>query len=154
MQASINAALLIASHADTLIEPFEGLRLTAYRDANGVLTIGYGHTGPDVQDGLTWTRDQAIAGLAHDMLNADHDIINDVHVILNQNQFDALVSLDYNIGGHHFETSTVLRKLNAYDYQGAADAFMMWVQPGSANELGLRRRRAAERELFLRAVTA
>lgn len=154
MTPSINAALIMTSHADTMIEPYEGLKLQAYRDTNGVWTIGFGHTGADVHAGLVWTRDQAIAALVHDMLTADHDIINDVRVPLNQNEFDALVSLDYNIGGGHFAKSTILAKLNAGDRSGAADAFLMWVQPGSANTAGLTRRRTAERALFLTPVAA
>jgi lysozyme len=151
MTPSQNAADLIASHADTLIEPFEGLRLTAYQDGNGIWTNGYGNTH-GVVPGSIITQEQAIADLKRNMLSSDHDIINDVEVQLNQNEFDALVSLDYNIGGGAFDRSTVLRKLNANDRQGAADAFLMWVQPGSVNTVGLTRRREAERALFLTAV--
>lgn len=152
MKPSINAADLIASHADTLVAAFEGDKLKAYQDANGVWTIGYGHTGPDVHSGLTWTEDTARAMLKHDMLTADNDVLSLVAVPLNQNQYDALASFDYNLGHGHVEGSTTLHKLNAGDYQGAADAMLLWIQPGSANEVGLLRRRTAERALFLKAV--
>ena len=133
----------------TLIEPFEGCELKSYRDANGVLTIGWGYAGPDVTVGEMWTQQQADSHLATSLLGYEATVNKMVTAALNQNQFDALISLVYNIGPGHFAQSTVLRKLNGKDYAGAADAFLMWVQPGSANTKGLMRRRTAERALFL-----
>jgi lysozyme len=152
MRVSINAADLLASHADTLVAGFEGLVLSAYKDQGGVWTIGYGHTGPEVVPGLVWIREQCIEALRHDLLTADNAIENDVNVTLNQNQFDALVSFDYNIGEGHLKSSTTLRKLNAGDYQGAADAMLMWEKVAGKDNPGLMHRRIAERKLFLQAM--
>lgn len=71
-------------------------------------------------------------------------------VPLSQNQFDALVSLVYNIGETAFSNSTLLKKLNAKDYQGAADQFPRWNKGGGQVLKGLVRRRADERDLFLK----
>lgn len=72
-----------------------------------------------------------------------------VTVPLKQCQYDALVSFVYNLGATNFRKSTLLKKLNAKDYKGAADEFLRWVSPGSSVEAGLRRRRTAERAMFL-----
>ena len=77
--------------------------------------------------------------------------VNDlVKVPLTQNQFDALVSLTYNIGTGAFEKSTLLKKLNTGDYQGAADQFTVWNKGGGKVLQGLVNRRAKEKEVFLR----
>ncbi len=73
-----------------------------------------------------------------------------VTVPLNQNQFDALVSLTYNIGSGAFNNSTLLKKLNKGDYQGAADQFLVWNKAGGKVMKGLVRRREAEQALFLK----
>lgn len=150
MQPSINAALLICSHADTLVEPFEGLRLTAYKDGNGVWTNGYGNTH-GVIPGTTITQEQAIADLRHNLLTADNDILRMVNCKLNQNQYDGLVSFDYNIGSGHLQGSTVLKELNTTppNYQAAADAMLLWDKIAGKESPGLLRRRQAERALFL-----
>ncbi|WP_312069487.1 lysozyme, partial [Acinetobacter sp.] len=75
---------------------------------------------------------------------------NLVKVPLSQNQFDALVSLTYNIGSTAFKNSTLLKKLNAKDYAGAADQFLRWNKGGGKVLKGLVRRREAERALFLK----
>ena len=151
MQASINAADLLACHADTLVEPFEGCRLTAYQDGNGVWTNGYGNTHGVSASTLAITQDQAIADLKRNLLSAENDICSLVTVPLNQNQFDALTSFDFNIGPGHLKSSTTLRLLNAGDRQGAADAMLMWDKVAGAVSPGLVRRRQAERALFLKA---
>lgn len=131
----------------------EGLRLKAYRDSVGVWTIGVGHTSmagpPLVQPGMTITREQADNILTRD-LNLFEGAVNDsVRVPLSQGQFDALVSLAFNIGTMGFRKSTVVRRLNAGNYRGAADAFLMWNKP--AVLIG---RRKAERKQFLDATPA
>jgi lysozyme len=151
MQPSLNAALVLTSHAATLVAQFEGDKHVAYRDGNGIWTIGYGHTGPEVHAGLVWTEAQAVAALTHDLLTADNDIESLVTVPLNQNEFDALVSFDYNLGEGHVRSSTTLRKLNAGDRQGAADAMLLWDKIAGADSPGLLARREAERTLFLKA---
>ena len=152
MQPSINAADLLACHADTLIEPFEGLRLTAYQDSNGIWTNGYGNTHCVSASTPPITEDEAIADLKRNLRSAENDICSVVTVPLNQNEFDALTSFDFNIGDGHLFNSTTLRLLNAGDRQGAADAMPMWDKADGAISPGLLRRRQAERALFLTAV--
>lgn len=128
---------------------YESCRLTAYRDSGGVWTIGWGHTGPDVHEGLTWTQDQADAAFVRDTAWAQAAVRNDVAVPLTQPQFDALVSLVFNIGAGAFARSTLLRKLNAGDYRGAADEFLRWNRDNGEVVTGLAVRRAKERAMFL-----
>ena len=109
-----------------LIKEHEGLRLTAYLPTpNDVWTIGYGHT-KTARQGMTITARQAEDLLYSDLAWVEKVIADKVKVNLTQNQYDALASLIFNIGATAFGKSTVLRKLNAGDYRGAADAFLMW----------------------------
>lgn len=137
-----------------LICSFEGLRLNAYNDGVGVWTIGYGTTvinGVKVKKGDTCTLEQAKSYMASDLKKFEA-AVNKVTVPLNQNQFDALVSLSYNIGTGAFANSTLLKKLNAGDYDGAAAQFDVWNKAGGKVMKGLVNRRAAERKLFEKAV--
>ena len=147
-----------------LVQHFEGCRLAAYPDpktGGEPFTIGWGHTGPDVKRGLVWTQKQADDALVAD-LQRFVDAVNGAVTItgLSQRQFDALVSITYNVGiGSRVRNgiirlrdgtpSTLIRYVNAGNYAGAADQFLRWVSPGSNVEKGLRRRRTAERALFL-----
>ncbi|WP_312669742.1 lysozyme [Stutzerimonas nitrititolerans] len=130
-----------------LIKRFEGLRLAAYDDGVGVQTIGYGHTA-GVKAGMAITAEQAVQFLREDLHSAESDIDRLVTVHLCQHQFDALASLVFNIGGTAFRDSTLLRKLNAGDYAGAAIQFDRWVHGGGKILPGLVKRRAAERAMF------
>ncbi len=133
----------------------EGVRLTAYKDSVGILTIGVGHTAaagpPEPTPGMTITKEECDAILARDLARFEDAVNRLVTVPLNQNEFDALVSLVFNIGEGAFKNSTVLRKLNAGDRKGAADAILMWDKAGGHVVKGLTNRRRAERELFLSA---
>ncbi|MFC2997353.1 lysozyme [Acinetobacter sichuanensis] len=134
-----------------LICSFEGLRLNAYDDGVGVWTIGYGTTvinGIKVKKGDTCTEAQAKQYMASDLKKFEA-AVNKVQVPLNQNQFDALVSLTYNIGTGAFADSTLLKKLNVGDYKGAAAQFDVWVKAGGKRMQGLVNRRAKEKALFL-----
>lgn len=133
-----------------LTELFEGCRITAYYDAVGVLTVGYGHTGPDVYEGQTITQAEAEALLAQDVKFAVTVANAYVKVPLTQNEFDALVDFIFNEGGHAFEESTLLRLLNAGNYIGAAAQFSLWVNAGGHRLPGLVERRKAEHDLFVR----
>jgi lysozyme len=131
-----------------LIRRFEGCRLTAYQDLKGIWTIGYGHTGPDVRPGMTITQEQAEALLAADLARFATGVEDSLARPVTQMQLDALVSLAYNIGLGAFRRSSVLRRLNARDEQGAAEAWILWRDDGQPTEAGLARRRAAEIFLF------
>ena len=136
-----------------LICNFEGLRLKAYDDGVGVWTIGFGTTkypnGIRVKKGDTCTLDQAKAYMQNDLKSFEQTVNNTVKVPLNQNQFDALVSLAYNIGTNAFSKSTLVKKLNANDIRGAADQFDVWVNAGGKRMQGLVNRHAKEKALFL-----
>lgn len=133
-----------------LIRQFEGLRLSAYRCAAGVPTIGWGTT-KGVKMGQTITRDEAGRLLCEDAQRfADH-VAALVKVPLNQNQIDALVAFVYNIGPHAFGKSTMLKLINQGLLDDAANQFLRWNRAGDQVLAGLTRRRIAERELFLRA---
>jgi len=121
----------------------EGYRLQAYRDVKGIPTVGVGHTGPEVRVGMWWTIAQVDATLAND-LSRFVAAVNDVGVELTQNEFDACVSLAFNIGVGGFEGSSVVKQLKAGNKQAAADDFLMWEKPPS-----LRARREGERRQFL-----
>ena len=131
------------------LERWEGLRLKAYRDVGGIWTIGYGHTGPDVYAGKTITVEQAADLALVDIEEASDAVNRGVKVPITQNQFDALVSLTYNIGVGAFARSTCLRRLNQRDFDGAAEALTWWNKVKGRVVDGLVNRRNAEKELFL-----
>ena len=131
-----------------LIQEFEGCKLAAYRDIVGVVTIGYGHTG-SAKMGVTITQDEADELLYGDILNFEECVTKAIRVQVVQEEFDACVSLAFNIGCNAFRASTLLRRLNACQFTEAADAFLMWNMAGGKVVPGLARRRAAERDLFL-----
>lgn len=160
-----------SSNGRALIERYEGLILQSYDDANdhvvsaggssrGTLTIGYGHTSaagaPKVVPGMKITKEQADAILASDLQKVEVDVAKLVKVPLTQNQFDALVSFHFNTGS--LGKSTALKKLNAGDYQGCADALMMYTRGRVNGQLipmkGLVTRRTEEKTLFMKKDTA
>lgn len=136
------------SVAIPFIQSFEGCKLTPYRDIVGVLTCGWGCTGPDVVEGTPWTQEQADTRLAADVeeLGAKVDAL--VKVALNANQKAALVSFVYNLGATALRNSTLLRILNTGDYDGAMLQFLRWDHAGNDRVPGLTRRRNAEANLF------
>jgi lysozyme len=122
----------------------EGCLLTAYRDVAGVWTVGYGHTGPEVKAGLTITQDQAEALLKLDLARFERAVTAAVRVPLTPHQFDALVSLTYNVGAAAFAGSTLARNLNAGDTHAAAAQFTVWNRAGGVFNPGLLARRTRE----------
>ncbi|HHQ4314343.1 TPA: lysozyme [Serratia fonticola] len=134
-----------------LIKSFESLELKAYPDpgtGGKPFTIGWGRT-KGVKPGDRITEQQAETFLAEDLAVFELTVNSAVKVPVTQNQFDALVSLAFNIGGANFAGSTLVKKLNAGDPRGAADQFLRWKFADGKEMRGLVRRRAAERELFL-----
>lgn len=138
-----------------LIKSFEGYHralpdgsCVAYRCPAGVWTLGFGNT-VGIKPGMVWTRDEAEAALRRELATFEAGVVRLVTVPLNQNEYDALVSFAYNCGLGALERSTILRKLNAGDREGAADAFNLWTKGGGKVLPGLVRRRKAEAALFL-----
>ena len=136
-----------------LIKNFEGCRLKAYKCPAGIWTIGYGHTS-GVKEGQVITLEQAEQFLRQDLKRFETSVRNLVTVPIKQNQFDALVSFAYNLGATALSTSTLLKKLNNSDYNGAALEFDRWVYANGNKLNGLIRRRAAEKELFTKNLKA
>ena len=130
-----------------LIKEFEGLRLKAYLCPGGVWTIGYGHTA-GVKPGMVVSEAQAEEYLKADLISFER-YLNGLGLVLNQNQFDALVSLIYNIGIGNFQKSTLLRKarINAND-NSIMDEFLRWVYSKGRVLPGLQRRRLREMKLY------
>jgi lysozyme len=135
------------------IANFEGFRAHVYRDAVGVYTIGYGTTRDSHGRRLNAatspiTRAHALELLMRDAHEVANAVRSHVHVPINQCEFDALVSLGYNIGVGGLVGSTVVRELNRGHRWRAGAAFLMWVRGGGRALPGLVNRRRAERRLF------
>lgn len=130
------------------VKDYEGVRLKAYDDGVGVWTIGVGHTA-GVKRGDVITMDQVDEFLRADLEDAEQAVNARVVAPLSQGQFDALVSFVFNVGAGAFIASTLLKKLNARDYDGAADEFLRWNKAGGRVMAGLTKRRISERMMFL-----
>lgn len=130
-----------------LLTTFEGCRLDAYDDSVGVWTIGYGHT-KGIHEVMTITQAQAEQFLQEDLEIFESYVEDGIQVDVNEDQFSALVCFCFNVGAEGFGSSTLLRKLNAGDYQGAAEQFPVWNKGGGKPMLGLTRRRLAEQAFF------
>ena len=131
-----------------LIRRFEGLRLRAYLCPAGVWTIGYGATGSGIGPGLTWT-----AAQAEERLHRDTPIYIAAAAKLcpgaTGSRLDALADFAYNLGATRLAGSTLRRRFNRGDFEGAAAEFSKWVFGGGRKLPGLVLRREAERQLFL-----
>ena len=139
--------MAIAKSTLSFITKEEGARNKAYKDSKGLWTIGVGHLiKPDEQHLITatLTDEQVEDLLKSDLKWCSEAVESSVKVPLTQPQFDALYSLCFNIGGTAFKNSTVVKKINANDLSGAADAILMWNKPEV-----LINRRKRERALFL-----
>jgi len=136
-----------------LIQKHEELRLKAYLPTpHDVPTIGWGHTST-AKMGMEITEAQALALFRKDLTWVRKVIKGRVKVPLTQMQYDALASFIFNLGGANFKSSTLLKRLNAYDYAGAANELLKWDKQRQNGELvrlpGLTKRRREERALFL-----
>ena len=131
-----------------LIQRFEGCRLEAYQDSVSVWTVGWGSTGPDICQGTRFTQEQADKRLRTHLELVEGCLTRNVKVPLTQNQADALGSFIYNLGCGNFMASTLLKKLNAGDYEAVPDQIKRWNRAGTQVLAGLVTRRAAEAELF------
>lgn len=144
-----------------LVKEFEGLKLSAYPDpATGgePITIGYGTTaaagvGITPRLGMTITQADAEEYLKRGLDKFAAKIRPMIKAPINDNEFGAFLSLAYNIGPGAFSKSSALRKFNAGDKAGAADAILMWNKANGKVMRGLQRRRSAERALFLKPIT-
>ena len=130
-----------------LIKEFEGCKLTAYQDSVGVWTIGYGHTRT-ARKGMVITQSKADELLALDVADHATGVYKTLQVKLEQRQFDAVVSLAFNVGVNAVRNSTMLKMINRGDAKLAAAQFDRWNKAGGKVLAGLTRRRAAERKMY------
>ena len=144
---TIGILMKLGERGTEILKYFEGCKLTAYQDSVGVWTIGYGHT-KGVYDGMTITQDQAEQMLLSELEEYEGYIENMVTVPLTQNQFDALVVWVYNLGPTNFRNSTLLKELNAGNYNAAGQEITRWNKAGGKVLAGLMKRREAEAQLF------
>lgn len=135
------------------IKKHEAFSPVPYNDEGGRPTIGWGHL---IREGESFSQiDEAIGEriLRQDLAIAEELVNRKVKVPISQNQYDALISFVFNVGGQAFADSTLLKKLNARDYAGAADELLRWkyVTKGGVKteSAGLLARRKTERELFV-----
>lgn len=140
--------MILGKAGTDLIKSFEQFRGTAYKPTpNDVWTIAWGHT-KWVKEYDTCSVQQGDAWFIEDTQDAVNCINHHVTAGINQNQFDALVSFVYNLGCFNFEQSTLLHKLNAGDFAGAAEEFLKWDHQAGKVLAGLTHRRNAEKVLF------
>lgn len=137
----------ISAEGLALIKKFEGCELEAYQDAVGVWTIGYGHI-KGVKEGMTITKQQAEEMLEEELVEYENYVKEAVKYQLDQCMFDALVSWTYNLGPSNLNSSTLLKVLNAGDYDGVPEQIKRWNKAGGKVLQGLVRRREAEALLF------
>lgn len=130
-----------------LIKRWEGCELKAYICPAGILTIGYGSTGPHVKPGMTITADQAEELLRSDLRRFE-DFVDSHAGICTDNQFGALTSFAFNVGNGALEESTLLRLHRAGKYAQAQLQFHKWVHAGGKKLQGLIKRRADEAALY------
>lgn len=135
---------------DALLKKFEGCKLKAYRCPANILTIGYGHTSvagePQVTEGLTITQAEAEEVLKRDLVKYEKGVADLVKVPLTQHQFDVLVDFAYNAGLGNLKSSTLLKRVNASDFDAVPTELMKWTKGGGKELPGLVRRRRAEAE--------
>jgi lysozyme len=135
-----------------LIKKYEGFRAERYLCPAGLPTIGYGHVIREKEYHLIdakLTEEMAVKLLANDLIRFEDAVNKVVKVPITQCQFDAIVSLTYNIGTGAMATSTMIRKLNAGDASGAMLEFLRWNKSGGKVLNGLAARRQAEANLFM-----
>lgn len=145
-----------------LIMDFEGCSLEAYPDpktGGAPWTCGWGATDPSIGPGTVWTQEQADERFDEHLTMFEGMLNNAITTEITQGQWDALVSILYNVGPGGTKKdgiiklksgapSTLLRMVNERNFAGAAAQFERWVSPGSSVTKGLLRRRQAERKVF------
>ena len=142
----------VSSKGLELIKEFEGFSSVAYLCSAKKATIGYGNTfwedGTPVKIGDQISKERAETLLKHVVDNFSVAVEVDIKIEVTQNQFDAMVSLAYNIGLGAFKNSTLLRQLNRGNFVGASQEFLRWDKSNGNPPLGLTRRREREKLLF------
>jgi lysozyme len=152
----------MSEHGLGLLEKWEGFELNVYKDSAGLPTIGVGHlltkselssgkimiNGVPVQYSGGLTNQQVLDLLGQDVEPAEKAVNNGVKVVLNQNQFDALVSFTFNVGVGAFTASTLLKVLNQQQFTEVPTQFLRWTRSGGQVVQGLVNRRQNEISLW------
>lgn len=129
------------------VKGFEGFRPVPYKDPVGKFTWGYGETRGLMPE--RWTEAEADLALRAGLTQAQHDVLEKVKVVLTSGQLDACTDFVYNLGVGNFESSTLLKKINAEDWPAAYFEFGRWVHAGGQILPGLVKRRTVEQQWFL-----
>ena len=133
-----------------IIKKYEGLKLEPYICPGGYLTIGYGHLiNQDTEEFDTITEKEAEELLKQDVAQFEAIVNGIVDVELNDNQFSALVSWTYNLGGKNLQNSTMLKKINNNQHLEVPSEMLRWIFAGGSALLGLLRRRIEEARLYV-----
>jgi lysozyme len=147
-ERKVSTTMRLSDAGAKLIGDREGCELTAYLDSRGILTIGVGHTSaagpPKVVQGMTITEDEAWRIFRADNQRFRTEGKGLIKVPLAQHEFDALASFVFNLGVTQFRGSTALKRLNAGDYAGCAEAMLFWNKPPEVMS-----RRRGEHDQFL-----
>ena len=131
-----------------LLKKSEGFRSRVYMDANGLPTIGYGHRLLNPASFEEISEEFAATILASDVRDAEQAVERLVKVELSQGQFDALVDFTFNLGSKRLQDSTLLKLLNAGNYDGACEQLLRWDHAGCTELPALKARREAECALW------
>lgn len=142
-------ALTLSASALVGLAVFEGYSPTTYLDIVGIPTIGFGSTGKDIRPGQKIDPVQALERKMRDVQKFEGALKQCVKVPLHQYEYDSMVSLAYNIGPGAFCNSTLVKKLNAQDYQGACQEILRWNRAGGKVVRGLSLRREKEYKLCI-----
>lgn len=144
-----NASVMAAE----FIKPFEACSLTAYHgkaDKPGLWTIGWGHTGPEVHEGLVWAQKQADNQLVADLAGAEADARRYTDASVTDQQLAALISFVFNLGAGAYSNSTLRTLINQRDWLAAAKSWIQWDHSNGIEVKGLLIRRLEEAAFFLR----
>lgn len=128
---------------------WEGDKRTPYEDLAGIMTVCYGHTGPDIVKGKKYTEAECKALLDKDLRKHRMAVHNCTNVPLTYGQFDAFTMFAYNVGNNAFCNASLTKKLNKGDYKGACDGLLQWSYVKGKFVQGLRNRREFERKMCL-----
>jgi lysozyme len=131
-----------------LIKSFEKWKERAYLDAVGILTIGWGHVVLKGESFIVITLEEGEQLLAKDLSKAIKSVLRNISVPLTDNQFAALVSFTFNLGGASLQRSTLRRKINRGELEDIKEEFLKWNKAGGKKLAGLAKRRLREAELF------
>ncbi|WP_337228457.1 lysozyme [Proteus faecis] len=133
--------------AITVIGYFEGVRYEPYRDVAGILTVCYGHTGNDIIQNRLYTQQECDALLQKDFIKIQQQVDALVKVSLDNHTKASLYSFAFNVGITAFSRSTLLKKLNVGDQNGACEEMKRWIYAGGKVWKGLINRREMESAL-------